>query len=193
MDGRNAEITVDLVLHARAKMSDNRVNGPDDAVVSEMIKHLPVEKICIIARCFQERFLCQMDALSSWEIVKLGLLRKPDAELRKGIRSCGAIALTSVMSKWYVSLCDGAHGKGERARDLENTSYGRSQQDKLSTSTGVGHKSCTKTLGMARGKISHVETWQRASTNNVFHGKLGHQDSFRRGEAEAYCENSGES
>ena len=89
-------------------------------------------------------------------------------------------------------LCDDAHGKRERARDLKKTSYGRSQQHKLSASTGVGHKSFTKTLGMARGSISHVETWQRDSTNNV-EGKLGHQVSLRRGEAEAYCENSGES
>ena len=32
VEGRNAEeITVDLVLQARAKMSDNKVNGLDDA------------------------------------------------------------------------------------------------------------------------------------------------------------------
>ena len=43
-----------------------------------------------------------------------------------------------------------------------------------------------KKLGMTGGKSSHVEPWQRDSTNNVY-GKLGHQDSFRRGEAEAYC------
>ena len=98
---------------------------PDDAVVSEMIKHLPLErsleKIYIIRRCFHERFLGQMDAPNSWKIVKLVFLRKSDAEPKKVIRSCGAIALTSVMSKWYASLCDDAHGKGERARDLEKT------------------------------------------------------------------------
>ena len=38
VDGREAEITVDLLLQARAKMSDNKVNEPEDAVVSEMIK-----------------------------------------------------------------------------------------------------------------------------------------------------------
>ena len=36
-DGRRAESTVDLVLQARAKMSENKVNGPEDAVVIEMI------------------------------------------------------------------------------------------------------------------------------------------------------------
>ena len=34
MDGRQAEITVDLVLQAQAKVSDNKVSGPEDTVVS---------------------------------------------------------------------------------------------------------------------------------------------------------------
>ena len=60
-EGRNAEITIDQVLQARAKLSDNQVNGPEDAIVSEMIKKLPMEKIYSIARCFQERLMGQMD------------------------------------------------------------------------------------------------------------------------------------
>ena len=40
VEGRTAEITVDLVLQARAKLSDNKVKGPEDAIVSEMIKQL---------------------------------------------------------------------------------------------------------------------------------------------------------
>ena len=44
-DMRGAGITIDLVLQARAKMSEkNQVNGPEDAVASEMIKQLPHEK-----------------------------------------------------------------------------------------------------------------------------------------------------
>ena len=35
--------------------------------------------------------------------MKLVFLRKPDAEPRKGIQGYRAIALTSVMSKWYAS------------------------------------------------------------------------------------------
>ena len=70
-DGRNAEITVDLVPQARAKLSDNKVNGPGDAVVSEMIKKLSMEKINTIARCFQERFMGQMEPPSSWKTVKV--------------------------------------------------------------------------------------------------------------------------
>ena len=46
-NGRGTEITIDLVLQAGAKMSENKVNGPEDAVVSEMIKQMPQEKIYI--------------------------------------------------------------------------------------------------------------------------------------------------
>ena len=60
-EGRNAEITSDLVLQAKAKLSDNKVNEPEDVIVSEMIKRLPVEKIYTLARCFQERSVGQME------------------------------------------------------------------------------------------------------------------------------------
>ena len=52
MDGRQAEVTVDLVLRAWTKMSDNRISGPEDAMVSEMVKILPLEKFCTTTRCF---------------------------------------------------------------------------------------------------------------------------------------------
>ena len=71
--------------------------------MSEMIKKLPMEKINTIARCFQERFMGQMESPSSWKVVKVVFLRKPDAVSKKGIRSHRAIALTSVMSKWHAS------------------------------------------------------------------------------------------
>ena len=77
--------------------------GPVDAIVSEMIKRLPMEKIYTVTRCLQERFMGMMESPSSWKVVKLVFLRKPDAEPTKGIRIYRAIALTSVMSKWYAS------------------------------------------------------------------------------------------
>ena len=46
VDGLNAEITVDLVLQATAKLGD-KVNGPDDAIVSEMIKNLSLENFTL--------------------------------------------------------------------------------------------------------------------------------------------------
>ena len=102
-DGRIVEITVDMVLQARAKMSENKVNGPEDVVVSEMIKQLLQEKIYEVPRCFQHRSMGQMDAPNSWKIVKLVFLRKLDAAPKKSINSYRAIALTSVMSKWYAT------------------------------------------------------------------------------------------
>ena len=59
-DGRRAEITVDLVLQAKAKMSENKVTRPEDAVVSEMIKQLLQEEVYFTTKCFQERFMGQM-------------------------------------------------------------------------------------------------------------------------------------
>ena len=134
-----------------------------------MIQILLLEKIYTLARCFQE-----------------------DAEPKKEIRSYRAIALSSVVSKRYASCV-----MMRMEKDKEPETWKRLHME------GVNNISCQhlqvlvtnlsqKTLGMARGSISHVETWQRDSTNNVY-GKLGHQVSLRRGKAEAYCENSGDS
>ena len=43
-NGRGADITIDLVLQARAKMSENKVNGPEDAVASEMIETVAIRE-----------------------------------------------------------------------------------------------------------------------------------------------------
>ena len=150
------------MLQAATKVSDNKVDGPD-AVVSEMIKHLPLEKIFIITRCFQERFLGQ------------------------GIRSCRAIALTSVMSKWYAS-CVMMRMKKENELETWRRLNKISCQHLQVLVTNFFYKKWR----MTRGEISHAETWQRCAPNNVY-GKLGHQGSFRWGEAETYCKNYGES
>ena len=57
-------------------MSENKVNGPEDAVVSEMIKQLHQEEIYIITKCFQQSFMGQMKAPSSWKIAKLVFFTK---------------------------------------------------------------------------------------------------------------------
>ena len=91
-DGRGAEITVDLVLQARAKMADNKVNGPEDTVVSEMIKQLLLGEDL---QCYK--------VFSTTLHGPDGGSRKPDADPMKGMRSYRAMALTSVMSKRYAS------------------------------------------------------------------------------------------
>ena len=80
VERRNAEITVGLVLQARANMSD-KVNGPKDAVVSEMIKQLPKRRSLQLQGVSKNASW----APSSWKIVKLVFSRKPDAEPKKGI------------------------------------------------------------------------------------------------------------
>ena len=43
-DWRRAEITIDLVLQAKATMSEHKVNRLEDSVVSEMITQSPQGK-----------------------------------------------------------------------------------------------------------------------------------------------------
>ena len=135
--------------------------GLRDAVVSEMIKQLSLEKINTITKCFQERFMGQMEAPSSWKVVKLVFLLKLDAEPKKGIRSCKATALTSVFSSGtHLVLFFALSERG--TRKLEETACGKIGWNKLQLSTPAsdGNKYNSKTLGMARGQNSHVETWQ---------------------------------
>ena len=47
-----------------------------DLVTQLKARYLPMEKIYVVTRCFQERFLGQMEAPSSRKIVKLVFLRK---------------------------------------------------------------------------------------------------------------------
>ena len=64
-------MSVDLVLPARAKLSNNKVSGPADSVVSEMIKVLPLEKIYVVPICFQQRVMGTKEAPDSCRIVQL--------------------------------------------------------------------------------------------------------------------------
>ena len=61
-----------------------------------------------------------MESPSSW-VVKLVFMRKPDAAPTEWIRSYRAIALTSVMSKWYASCILLRLEKEKRARKMEES------------------------------------------------------------------------
>ena len=160
-EGRNADITVDLVLQARAKLSENKVNGPEDAIVSEMIKRLPMEKIYTFTKCFQGRFLGQMKSPSSWTVVKQVLLRKPDAAPTKGIRSYRAIALTSVMSKWYASCIFLRLEKEKETEKWENLHIG-----------GVEEISCQHLQVMLTNVIQKHWEWQEERNPVMRHGTV---------------------
>ena len=64
-EGRNAEITVDLVLQARAKSSKNEVNGNEDAIVSEMIKKVAQGEDPHHSEVFSRTIYGQMESPSS--------------------------------------------------------------------------------------------------------------------------------
>ena len=103
-EGRNAEITVDLVLQARAKLSDDKVNGPEDAIVSEMIQKVAHGEDVYCCSVLSGTIFWS-DGISKLveNGVKLVFLRYSDVVPQPGIRSYRAIALTLVMSKWYAS------------------------------------------------------------------------------------------
>ena len=151
-DGRGAEITIDLILQARTQVWDNEVNGPEDAVVSDMIKQLPQEKIYIIRKCFQERFMGQTEAPSSWKVVNLVFLRKPDAEPQKGIRNYKAVALNVGDVEVGTHRVPSSSGKRTTTRKLEEVTCGRNRWHQLSTPSSDDDLAVAETLGVARGR-----------------------------------------
>ena len=85
-------------------MSENKVNGPEDAVVSEMIKQLPQENLKVMTECFQESFMGQMEGTRFMEDLETGVFfTKTRCGTKEEIRSYRALALASVMSKWHES------------------------------------------------------------------------------------------
>ena len=112
-NGRGAEITIDLVLQARAKLSENKVNGPEDAVVSEMTK-LFLQEILHHHDILPGTFHGEGGGTKLLEECEAGISARTRRRSKErdnkvqdhrvnGIRSYRAIALTSVMSKWYAS------------------------------------------------------------------------------------------
>ena len=108
--GRTAEITVDLVSQARAQMSDIKVNGPDDAIVSEMIKKLHLEK------CAQSRGVFKNASWTRWNLQarETGLLAKTGRCTEEGdqkhLGNCAAISNVEVA---HFSHCSSL-GEGKR-------------------------------------------------------------------------------
>ena len=82
---------------------ENQVKGPKDAVASEVIKQLPWEKFYIIKKAFPNETRREGGGTKSWKSVKLVFFAEPEAEPRKEKNKYKAIALASVMSKWYAS------------------------------------------------------------------------------------------
>ena len=85
-------------------MQENGVSGTEDNMVNEMIKRkVPLDKFKCLRDVSRDVSWGVRRLPSSWNIVRLLFVRKPDAEPKKGIKSCRAAALTSVMSNWYAT------------------------------------------------------------------------------------------
>ena len=134
VERRTAEITVDLVLQARAKMSDNKgqrtwrcdCKRDDQAVAFGENLHL--------YEVFSRTLLGKVESPSSWKIVKLIFLRKPDAEPKKRDQKlqghCPDIGDVEVTRVLYCS----SSGKGKRTCELEEFTHWRGRRDKLPAS-----------------------------------------------------------
>ena len=100
-----------------------------------------------------------MESPSSWKIVKLVFLRKPDAEPKKGIRSYRAIALTSVMSKWYASCIILRLEKEKEPENWKNLHIG-----------GVDGISCKHLQVMMTNLLQKHWEWQEERNPMLKHG-----------------------
>ena len=65
-EGRNVEISVDVVLRARARSCDSKVHGPKEKIVSEMLKWLPLAKLYEVTKIHQEILMGEAEAPVSW-------------------------------------------------------------------------------------------------------------------------------
>ena len=106
-----------------AKLSDNKVNGPEEAIVSEMIKRFTMDKIYTITKCFQERFMGQMESQCSWSTCwwsgwdKLPTLTGTDNKFTA--KTLGmARGRESRDETWYSGETDDVHGKLEHQVSL---------------------------------------------------------------------------
>ena len=100
-----------------------------------------------------------MESPSSWKVVELVFLIKPDAAPKKEIRSYWAIALTSVMSKWHTS-CIILHLEKEREpENCNNLHIG-----------GVESISCQHLQVMMANLLQKHWEWQDERNPSLRHG-----------------------
>ena len=153
-------------------MCGNKVNGDENVVVSEMMKQLLLEKKFnyeVLPRTFHVS-----DGGSKFvEDCEIGVLTKSHVEPKKEIRSYRAIALTSVMSKWFAPfrILRLEQERGTRiGRNLHVGGFTMAQVCQhlqlLATNLQQKHWEWQEVRG------SHIETRQRDTANDVS-GKFG--------------------
>ena len=94
-------------------MSENKVNRPEDTVVSEMIKQLLQEKL-YVKKYFQESFMEKVEAPSSWKIVKPMSSRKPRRETKEKSKRLQRNRVNGGDVKVVRMVCSSSSGKRGR-------------------------------------------------------------------------------
>ena len=111
-----------------------------------------MEKNCIVARCFQERFLGLMESRSSWKIVKLFFfLRKPGAAPEERNRKLHAEQHIGDVQVVCI-LCLLALGEGKKELKRRIIYRLGSRRDKLPATASDGYELAGKNFGNGRKK-----------------------------------------
>ena len=101
-EGRREVITFDLVFRARGNMQPDKANGPEDTIVTEMLKELPAGTLRL-RNVSNEGFVETATTRLRGKLLS-GCSCGSHACMSLSSRGCRAIGLMSVMAKWYSSV-----------------------------------------------------------------------------------------
>ena len=171
-----ADLAIPMKVETQTDTStpNNNVSGPKDAIVSEMIKKLPMEKSILLFNDFRNDFWFDgiFKLVENCETVFCEKTGRGTEERNQKLQSnCVDIGDVKVVCILYHP----GLGEGKGACKMERPTCWRNGWNNLPTHSSVGEFS-TKTPATARRKESRDETWYSGETDNV---PLGHQDGLR--------------
>ena len=99
LDGwRAPDLTVGVVLQARARLKTCKCNGGRENIVAEMIRLLPVSAVYVVANLFEKRYSGEVvEDITTWRSIIIVFLAKVVHPTK--MQQFRGIALLSVMSK----------------------------------------------------------------------------------------------
>ena len=106
----------------RSRLCDGKVDGPDDRLVSEMLKR----KIFEVAHFSQERFMGKEQASDSWKNCAISLLEEARCRAEEGDQ--GFQGQTAVMSMWYATCVVLRMEEEAEAKEFEERHVGWSRR-----------------------------------------------------------------
>ena len=151
----------------QAKMSDNEVNGPEDAVVSKMIKQLPKRTYTSSRSAFRNASWARWKHQVRGEIVKLVFFWKTRCGTEEGNQKL----------QGHCAVCFSSFGNREWTWELEEFTRGRNWRHQLPTLSSHDDKFVAETLRVAGGQKTKDEARQCETTHDIL-GEHGHQDGF---------------